>query len=207
MASAALGGTRIDEAVLIEQARSGDMSAFSRLVGRYQDRILNTCWRICGNLEDARDFTQETLLHAMTRLRSFQHRSQFYTWLFRIAVNLALSHRRKAANRPRLALHSGDGDCLGDQPGSRLPGRVAHEPDDPASRVSARELQQRVLQELDRLDEQHRAIVVLRDIEGFDYHQIGQILELPPGTVKSRLHRARMELRERLAPLLQRNAD
>jgi RNA polymerase sigma-70 factor (ECF subfamily) len=201
-ASAAARLPSADEDALVEQARAGDRGAFSRLVTRYQDRILNTCWRVCGNLEDAQDLTQEAFLQAMEKIESFQQRASFYTWLFRIAVNLSLSHRRRSARTPKLSLHDDDGRWTGDQPGGRVAGRGPMEADDPPSRLSALETQQIVLDGLEKLDDEHRTVVVLKDIEGFDYQQIGQILELPLGTVKSRLHRARLALRDHLKPIL-----
>lgn len=182
-----------DEAVLVDSARSGDMNAFSRLVTQYQDRILNTCWRISGRLDDAEDLAQETFLKALESIGSFRRQSGFYTWLFRIAVNVSISHRRRKGRMPRLSLHSGDGqgDLVDSLPaGSRAP--------DPSARLSARETQQLVQDGLDSLDDDQRAIIVLRDMEGFDYSQIAEIIAAPEGTVKSRLHRARMELKERL---------
>jgi RNA polymerase sigma-70 factor (ECF subfamily) len=202
LASAAARLPSADEDALVEQARAGDRGAFSRLVTRYQDRILNTCWRVCGNLEDAQDLTQEAFLQAMEKIESFQQRASFYTWVFRIAVNLSISHRRRAARTPKLSLHDEDGRWTGDQPGGRLPGRASDEPDDPPARLSARETQEIVLDGLEKLDDEHRTVIVLKDIEGFDYQQIGEILELPLGTVKSRLHRARLALRDHLKPIL-----
>ena len=110
MASAAVATPSLDDEALVEQARGGDMGAFSRLVTRYQDRVVNTCWRICGNAEDAQDLAQEAFLHALQAIGSFQRRSRFYTWLFRIAVNLTLTHRRRSA---RIKFQSiGDGGEL-----------------------------------------------------------------------------------------------
>lgn len=182
-----------DEAVLVESARSGDMNAFSRLVVQYQDRVLNTCWRISGRPDDAEDLTQETFLKALESIGTFRRQSGFYTWLFRIAVNVSISHRRRKGRMPRLSLHAGDGQ--GDlaetiSAGARAP--------DPSARMSTRETQRLVQDGLDALDDEQRAIIVLRDLEGFDYRQIAEIIEVPEGTVKSRLHRARMELKERL---------
>lgn len=188
----------VDEAILVEQARTGDMSAFGRLVTRYQDRVLNTCWRVCGNLEDARDLTQEAFLHAMEKIGSFRQQANFYTWLFRIAMNLSISHRRKAARAVKLSLHGPEGQSVCDDPSARLHGRVSNDPVDPPAKLSAREVETLVAEGLEQLDDDHRAVIVLRDIESFDYQQIAEILELPVGTVKSRLHRARMELRGRL---------
>ena len=202
MVPAASTAISVDEAILVEQARSGDMSAFGRLVTKYQDRVLNTCWRICGNIEDARDLTQEAFLHALESIGSFRHGAGFYTWLFRIAVNLSISHRRKAARAVKLSLHNPDGQWMGDHQETRLVGRVSSDPDDPPAKLSAREAEQLVLEGLDQLDDDYRTMIVLRDIESFDYQQIAEILDAPIGTVKSRLHRARMELRNRLKPIL-----
>jgi len=202
MVPAASTAISVDEAILVEQAQSGDMSAFGRLVTKYQDRVLNTCWRICGNIEDARDLTQEAFLHALESIGSFRHGSGFYTWLFRIAVNLSISHRRKAARAVKLSLHGPDGPWTGDHQAGRLVGRVSSDPDDPPAKLSAREAERLVLEGLDQLDDDYRTVIVLRDLESFDYQQIAEILDAPLGTVKSRLHRARMELRSRLEPIL-----
>ena len=202
MASATASPASGDEAGLVEQARAGDMSAFSRLIARYQDRVVNACWRISGNADDAHDLAQEAILRALESIDRFQHKSGFYTWLFRIATNLAISHRRQAARRVKLSLHGPDGQFRGDQPGAQLAGRVSTGSDDPSVRLSSRETQERVAEELDRLEDDHRAVVVLRDIEGFDYREIAEILDVPVGTVKSRLYRARMELRDRLGPVV-----
>lgn len=192
----------VDDATLVEEARAGDMSAFARLVTKYQDRVVNACWRICGNLDDAQDLTQEAFLHALESLDSFRHKASFYTWLFRIAVNLSISHRRKSARAIKLSLHGADGQFRGDHQAATLVNRVSAEADDPAARVSTREAGRLAARGLEQLDDDYRTVVVLRDIEGMDYQQIGLILGVPVGTVKSRLHRARMELRSVLEPIL-----
>ena len=202
LVSAQAGAMTVDDALLVEQVRAGDMSAFSRLVARYQDRIVNTCWRISGNLDDAQDLAQEAFLHALESIGSFQQRAGFYTWLFRIAVNLALSHRRKSARVVKLSLHGSDGHLRSDHQAARLVGRVTREGDDPSARLMSCEAARLVAEGIEQLDDESRAVIVLRDIEGFDYQQIAEMLDLPLGTVKSRLYRARMELRERLGPVL-----
>jgi RNA polymerase sigma-70 factor, ECF subfamily len=202
MASAQAGAITVDDALLVEQVRAGDMSAFSRLVARYQDRIVNTCWRISGNLDDAQDLAQDAFLRAFESIGSFQHRAGFYTWLFRIAVNLAISHRRKTGRVVKLSLHAPDGSFRGDHQAARLVGRVTRETDDPSARLVSREVGRLVAEGIEQLEDESRAVLVLRDIEGLDYQQISEILDLPMGTVKSRLYRARMELRGRLAPEL-----
>ena len=187
-----------EDAALVQQARQGDVSAFERLVLRYQDRLVNTCWRLSGNRDDAEDLAQEAFLRAFAALNGFQRRSGFYTWLFRIAVNLAVSHRRRTGRRPALSLHEAEPVPDGAGPGSRRPGPS----DDPAAVIDRQEVHHRVEAALEALDDDHRVVVVLRDVEGFDYREIAGILEVSVGTVKSRLHRARMALREKLAPVM-----
>jgi RNA polymerase sigma-70 factor (ECF subfamily) len=184
---------------LVERVKHGWTEAFGLLVRRYQDRVFNACWRICGNLEDARDLTQDAFLRVFENLSSFRHESGFFTWLFRVAVNLSISHRRKTRLRPVAASAVGFGfegtqaDELAQRAG-RWAGPAAEDT------VGQAELAARALRALQALDEDHRAVVVLRDLEGLDYAQIGQILEIPVGTVRSRLHRARMELRRMVLP-------
>lgn len=202
LVSAQPGTISVEDALLVEQVRAGDMSAFSRLVARYQDRIVNTCWRVSGNHDDAQDLAQEAFLRALERIDSFEQRAGFYTWLFRIAVNLALSHRRKTARVVKLSLHGSDGGLKTDHQAARLVGRVTRETDEPSAKLASREAGRLVAEAIEQLDDESRAVVVLRDIEGFDYQQIAEMLDLPMGTVKSRLYRARMELRGRLGPEL-----
>jgi RNA polymerase sigma-70 factor (ECF subfamily) len=196
----------LEDAELIEEVKAGQTEAFGQLVEKYQDRVFNACWRICGHLEDARDATQETFLKAFNNISTFRQHSGFYTWIFRIAVNQALSNRRQAARRRTISL-----DQTADPAGTQaedLARRVRCESaNDPAEPAIKAELRSRVSQALLDLDADQRAVVVLRDIEGLDYHEIGEILEVPPGTVKSRLHRARMAIREAVMPVLKEELE
>lgn len=189
------------DAALVESVKAGQAEAFGTLVLKYQDRVFNTCWRLCGHLEDARDLTQEAFLKAFEGIHSFRQQSGFYTWLFRVAVNVTLSHRRRMT-RHRIASLDSNFVERGRQAETlvrRMGGAMG---DDPERESNDAELQGLVVQALQRLDGENRAVVVLRDLEGFDYREIGLILEIPPGTVKSRLHRARMALREAVSPSL-----
>lgn len=180
-----------DESILLMRCRAGEGAAQGELVARYQDRVYNTCLRMCGNAADAEDFAQEALIKALQSLDRFDGRSRFYTWLFRIAVNLVLSGRRRASTVRMRGLDEG--------------GRWAQlESADAPVVVQAgrREEHRLVLAAMDELDADARAIVVLRDVESLDYAEIAEILNIAPGTVKSRLHRARMALREKLLPML-----
>ncbi|MBI3834758.1 MAG: sigma-70 family RNA polymerase sigma factor [Planctomycetes bacterium] len=188
----------VDEAALIVRVQRGDIEAFADLVRAYQDRIHNTCWRLCGHLDDARDLTQEAFLKAFENLHAFRGDSAFYTWIFRIAVNLALSHRRSSRRRGGASL-----DQLLSVKGTQAETLVHrmrdNEPLEPAHSASNAEMQGRAAHALHDLDEEFRAVVVLRDIEGFDYQEIADILGIPKGTVRSRLHRGRLALRDAIA--------
>jgi len=196
--SAPLG--HLDDAKLVESFRRGESAAFAELVRRYQDRVFNTCWRICGHLEDARDLCQETFLKTLQNFGSFREESGFYTWVFRVAVNLSLSHRRSAARHRTVSLGGGVEEGQAENLLTLTRDRIQRSADSPGEE----ETQTYVLRALQTLDDDQRAVVVLRDIEGFDYQEIGAILEISTGTVKSRLHRARMNLRESMRPVLQR---
>jgi RNA polymerase sigma-70 factor, ECF subfamily len=181
----------VGDHVLVEQVKAGQTQSYGELVRRYQDRIFNTCWRICGHVEDARDLTQEAFLKAFESLEGYRQESGFYTWIFRVATNLAISHRRSSGRKK--AVFDGHASLARSQADALLRrtekgvGDAGERPADVSARAAAM---------LQMLDDEQRAVVVLRDIEGFDYQQIGDILGLPTGTVKSRLHRARMSLRD-----------
>jgi len=184
---------------ILRRVRDGQSEAFGALILRYQDRVFNTCWRICGNLEDARDLTQESFLKAYERLDSFKQESGFYTWLFRIAVNLAISFRRSSARRRQVPLDIGSEGTQADVLAQKSAQAAEQRSADLTADVGLQRLVVRALQEL---DEDYRAVVVLRDIEGFDYREIAEILDIPHGTVRSRLHRAREALRKAVEPAL-----
>ncbi|MCU0726818.1 MAG: sigma-70 family RNA polymerase sigma factor [Planctomycetes bacterium] len=177
---------------LVRRSRRGDREAFGELVVRYENRIHATVFRILGNRDDAREFAQDTFLRAFDRLSTFRDGARFSTWLYTIALNVTRSElRRRKARRDRrpLSLEQTEID----------PPDGAEAPEEGAGR---RELAALALRELDRLDTEAREVVVLRDLEDLSYEEIAGVLGCPPGTVKSRLFRAREELRARLAPLL-----
>lgn len=179
------------DGALVRRARNGDSAAFGMLVSRYQDRVLNACYRLCGSRDDAEDLTQTAFVKAYEALPRFEAKSSFYTWLFRIAVNLTLSHRRSRGRRKTISLDGGDDD--------RRPDPAAADEDTDVARTAERnELREHLSAALAELDAEFRAVVVLKDIENMDYATIAQVLDLPLGTVKSRLHRGRLALRERL---------
>jgi RNA polymerase sigma-70 factor (ECF subfamily) len=180
------------DAELVSRAQRGEPAAFGELVERYQDRVYNTCYRMCQNQADALDLTQSAFLKALEALPRFQVRAKFYTWLFRIAVNLTLSHRRAQRRRPALTLRQFDDNGRSFEPAA------AHGTSNPSVPTEQAELRQRLEAALERLDEEFRVAVVLRDVEGLEYAVIAEILKVRVGTVKSRIHRGRLMLRELL---------
>lgn len=191
----------LEDLELVERVKGGDAAAYSELVLKYQDRVYNAVWRICGHVENARDLTQDAFLKAFQRIQEFRQLSGFYTWVFRIAVNLTLSHQRSSNRRKTVSLDA-EREAGGAQADS-LARQVRSHAEASAERgATDAELQAHVARALQGLDDEHRAVVVLRDIEGLDYAEIADILDVPTGTVKSRLHRGRMALRQAIGPLL-----
>ena len=177
------------EAEWFAQARRGDRAAFGRLVQAVQDRLYNAIHRMVRRPEDAMDVTQETFAKALAGIGDFRGESKPYTWLFRIAMNCAISRQRKETVRHATSIDAPGGD--GNSLGSRLDGR-GPSPAEGAIR-NERVEQDRVA--LARLDPDERAILVMRDVDGMEYVEMARVLEVPLGTLKSRLFRARMALR------------
>lgn len=193
------------EADLLRRAQFGDRAAFGQIVVRFQDRLYNAILRMVGDVEEARDLTQETFTRALVKIDSFRGDAGPYTWLFRIAVNLSISQLRKVSRHRTFSINAsvssnGHGFGAGDEnQASALADRLAEKRDpSPPEQAEQRECAQQVLDALGRLDAEYRAILVMRDVEGFDYQQMAEVLGLPLGTLKSRLFRARLALRDEL---------
>jgi RNA polymerase sigma-70 factor (ECF subfamily) len=180
-----------DDAQLIERTLAGKPAAFGELVSKYQDRLYNTIVHVVGSPEDALDVVQEAFVQAFLKLETFQQSSAFYTWLYRIAFNMAASHRRR--KKPALSVEQAR-ESSGLEPVDPQPG-----PDD---RLQHAERRRQVQQALSGLTEEHRRVLVLREMDGCCYETIAEILDVPVGTVRSRLHRARLQLREELKGVL-----
>ena len=198
-------GVRPDVA-LLQRAQRGDRAAYGQIVVLYQDRLFNAVLRLVGEREEARELTQEAFTHGLSSLDSFRGDASPYTWLFRIAVNLAISQLRKTQRRRTFSLNgSGNAVNRDDDQATGLKDRVARDRDgeSPLQRMERRERDEAVLAALGRVDAEYRAVLVMRDIEGFDYQQMAEILSLPLGTLKSRLFRARLALRDELKSYLE----
>jgi len=190
-----------EDAALVQRSQRGDRAAFNSLVLKYQDRIFRLAMHMVRRREDAFDVAQESFLKAYRGLKRFRGDAAFGTWLYRIAIRTATSHQRRAAARKEgrhVSLHASEED-----PTDRAAPDLAA-PDSPPDEAASRaELQRFVRQAIQSLDPEYRVIVLLRDIEGKMYEEIADLLQCPIGTVKSRLYRARAELREALAPIIE----
>jgi RNA polymerase sigma-70 factor (ECF subfamily) len=162
------------------------------LVDLYRDRIYRLVLRLVRDADEAEDVTQEVFVKAFYRISSYKGDAAFYTWLYRVAVNAATDWRKRWRRRKGLSLEDSPTgpEGIGDE--SPRPERLAH----------GRELGVRLEQALERLPENYRAILVLREYEGLSYEEMGRVLRLPKGTVESRLFRARERLKEMLDPYL-----
>ena len=193
----------IDDSTLVERCRHGDSDAMERLILKYQDRIYNVILKICANKDDAAELTQETFVKVIENIGRFQGRSSFYTWAFRIAVNLTLNFRRRNI---KLAVRSleAQGKESGENKKQTLRDFLRDDSAcDPAGLAQNKELCEIAVKALMRLDDAQRTVVVLRDIEGMNYAQIAGVLNIQLGTVRSRLSRARSNLRDIMEALVQ----
>lgn len=182
----------IDEKKWLKKAAAGSAEAFEQLVLKYQTAVYNLCLRMTGDPEDAADMTQESFLKAWRNLESFQGNSAFSTWLYRLASNTCLDHLRSVKRKPQLSL------VMEDEDGETQALDVPDSAPSPEEQVIALDEQSRLNDALQALDEDQRQILILRAVNGLSYTEIAEALHLKEGTVKSRLARAREQLRKKL---------
>lgn len=187
---------RKEEAQLVERCRRGDRQAFRVLVDRYQRKVYALALGFVRDPDEAYDVTQEAFLKVFRHLGSFHGTSSFYTWVYRITVNLCIDLRRKAGRGSHAEF---DERIVHEEVGSPAdqlsPLRLGF---DPARALHNAELRKRLLIALDKLSEQHRAVLLLREVDGLSYKEIADTLECPEGTVMSRLFHARRQMQELL---------
>ncbi len=175
----------VDETELIEQARKGDTEAFGVLVERYQRRVVGVAMAVVHNQEDALELAQESFVRAYQNLAKFESRASFSTWLYRITANLAIDFRRREGRHTVLRGEEGEYEL------ERLPSDRG----DAFAETARAELNRRLRTALKELTPEHRAVILLREVEGLSYDEISEVLQVPRGTVMSRLHYARNYLR------------
>jgi RNA polymerase sigma-70 factor (ECF subfamily) len=195
------GSTDIGE--VVARARAGDRSAFDILVEQYTPRVYNVALRITGSQEEAQDCVQEAFIRAFSSLRHFRGEAAFSTWLYRVAVNVANDATRRLKSQPLLAsemVPAGSDDPPPDLDMAGIGMPEIEQPDEQVARGQRRDV---ILAAIRSLPEHQRAVVVLYDLQGLSYEEVAEVMGTRVGTVKSRLNRARLALKERLEPHLE----
>lgn len=178
----------IGDAECVRRVQEGDTDSFEILVRRHEKAVFNLIYRLLGNYDDAAEIAQEVFLSAFKSIHQFRGEANFSTWLYRIGLNHA-STRRKSLQSSQQRHIPLDGTEV-----------IADAAVDPVKNVEHKEIQQRVQQALNNLDPEDARIILLRDLQDVPYEDVAEILDIPVGTVKSRLHRARQALKISLAP-------
>jgi RNA polymerase sigma-70 factor, ECF subfamily len=191
-----------DEAAIVAQARLGDAKAFSELLRRYEGKIFRLALHITQNREDAEDVLQEAFLKAYEHLDQFQGQSRFYTWIVRIAVNQALMKLRKRKSDRSVSL-----DDTIDTGEDTVAREIAAWDENPEQRYSREEINEILGSAIDGLAPIYRAVFVLRDVDGLSTEEAADALDLSVPAVKSRLLRARLQLRDKLTRYFKRKGD
>jgi len=184
---------------LVQRAREGDRDAFRELVERYQRKIAALAIGMLRNREDALDVVQETFTKAFQSLDRFKGDSSFYTWVYRIAVNLSIDHQRRDAKMPQVPLEPADRSVDSEDMPAFMP--ESDERDDPFRRTQDTEIREQLSAAIAELTPEHRAVILLREVDGLSYEEISRVMDCPKGTVMSRLHYARRQLQVRLRGL------
>lgn len=176
----------------IKQVKRGDQNAFAEIVELFKDKVYQLCYRMVGNAHDAEDLAQEAFIRAYVNINSYDTNRKFSTWLYRIATNLSIDRLRK--KKPYYFL---DAEIEGAE-GLTMYSQIATDELQPDEMVESLEFQEWVQQEINELPVMYRSVIVLKYIEELSLKEIGDILDLPIGTVKTRIHRGREALRKRL---------
>ncbi|MGW8428722.1 RNA polymerase sigma factor SigW [Peribacillus simplex] len=179
----------------INQVLKGDHNAFGEIVEIYKDKVFQICFRMLGNRQEAEDLAQEAFVRAYVNIRSFNIQMKFSTWLYRIATNLCIDRLRK--KKPDYYL---DAEVAGTE-GLNMYSQIASDMAKPEEEVESLELQETIQVEIMKLPEKYRSVIVLKYIEELSLKEISDILDLPVGTVKTRIHRGREALRKQLRHL------
>jgi RNA polymerase sigma-70 factor (ECF subfamily) len=186
-----------DDVDLVQRVQRGDQTAFRALFDRYHRRAFAVAFGVVKNQHDALDVMQEAFIKVHKHIGSFHGTSSFYTWLYRIVMNLAIDHVRRARKVTEFDDSVRKSDAAAD--GALLP---HFDGENPGKTVARQELSEHIQAALDELPEYHRAVILLREVEGLSYEEMAKILKVPKGTIMSRLFHARRKMQQRLAGYL-----
>lgn len=184
-------GTEMDNS-LLTKARQGDLQAFEELTSSYYTKVYNICYRMLNNPEDAGEQAQETFIKAFRYIKDFKGNCSFSTWLYRIATNACLDFIRKNKNKKTISLEQESYEEL------TLQDRLVSDTPGPEKTAELNAQKAAIREAMSKMNEKNRIIIILRDYMGLSYEQISETIEAPVGTVKSRISRARSELRDLL---------
>jgi len=186
-----------DDAALMAALKTGELEAFNALVGRHQRSLINFFYHLCWDRQVSEDCAQEVFLRVYSHLNTYEPQAKFTTFLFRIARNLWIDRVRTAAVHGKpISLQRSSG---GGEEGPTLQDRVAARAPSPVEILARREQQDALRRAIDQLPEEQKAVVILSEIQGLKYQDIGAILDVPVGTVKSRMHTAMEKLKDLLS--------
>jgi RNA polymerase sigma-70 factor (ECF subfamily) len=177
---------------LVRRCKEGDREAFRELVERYQRKTVAIALGMLHDREDALEVSQEAFAKVFTNIQQFKEEASFYTWLYRIVVNLAIDRQRQKSRQPLLEGDQGEGE------GGGIDATPAATSSDPYEQVKDKELGERIRAAIDELTPAHKAVILLREVEGLSYEEISEVLQCSRGTVMSRLHYARKRLQSLL---------
>jgi RNA polymerase sigma-70 factor, ECF subfamily len=185
--SESMASETMSDAACVRRLQRGDIDAFEILVRRHEKAIFNLVYRMLGDYDDAAETSQEVFLSAYRAIGQFRGEANFSTWLYRIALNHATTRRKSTSSRQRRLVPLDSSDMVDEA-------QIG-----PAETLEKKELRERVQGALNELEPEDAAIILLRDLQDIPYEDVAQVLKIPVGTVKSRLHRARQALKARLA--------
>lgn len=186
--------SREEDTQMVLAVREGDTTAYRGLVEKYQERVYHMVYGMLRNQEDARDITQDAFVKAYDNLQKFRLESSFYTWIYRIAMNLAIDLLRKRKRRP--VTDFDEQIATRDERGGI---DDVHHQDGPGRTLERKRLYARIMGAMQQLPEDQRQVVLLRELEGLSYKEIAEVMEVPEGTIMSRLYYARKKLQKLLA--------
>lgn len=191
-----------DTVELVALAKQGDMDAFEALILQHEKIVYNIAFRMMDGGEDVKDMAQEVFLKVYRNLERFDGKSAFSTWIYRIAVNTCIDEIRKRKGKQTYSLDAE----LEDEDGNYKK-QFADEGGRPEEEMLRKELRGEVLAALETLSPEHKAAVILRDIRGYSYEEIAEMMQMPLGTVKSRISRGRAQLKEEILKIRERKTD